>query len=729
MLVSACGASVLYAQMPGRTEHVQVEKVTLGMERIARRSIGHMEAINSVAVSSAVEGYLVPLKPEETPLQEGTEVQKGQILFRIDPTRYQATVQQKEAALEEIQAQLAYAKARKARYERLSKINATSEEEAESANARYEELLASEAEAKANLTRAQKDLEDCTIRAEITGHIGRIQFSEGNYIKKGDVIATIKQLDPIYVRFPLSQYDVNGIFRGPKEIGNATNVKLTTANGREYRDIGKIVIVDNILAGDTDTYTLWAEFANSQKILTPKGIGAMSVSLTDTSQVPLVPLTAVHYDENGAYIYVVDVTKEEKTSEGMITKVLGKVRRVNVPVGSIQGRLQAVYSGVAENSFVISDGAHKVRVGDSIIGIPGIHADTAEQSHFQFDEQKPVTVYTETVASIPDPTVLSCHGARIEAIDRVELRPQVQGILEVDPNLKEGQPISQGSKLFTIDRTRYQAEVAAIQAKIKGLDVRIEDAKNKYDRQVKLKEKNATSDDDVDSAKAIYDELTAKKKGTEAELILANDNLNRCTIQAPINGKIGRIFFSGGNYISDTKAPLATIVQLSPIYVRFYLSENEILSAYGNAETLQNDAEVELVTSDGTVFSETGTIRFCDNEIKTSTDTRNVWAVFNNDNKELQPGGVVSIRVKRKQDKLIPAVPRSAILTDSNGNYLYVMEHNRAVEKRVLCGTTTADSKLTPIFRGINKGDIIITGPFAELQDGTPVNTANTENK
>ena len=106
-----------------------------------------------------------------------------------------------------------------------------------------------------------------------------------------------------------------------------------------------------------------------------------------------------------------------------------------------------------------------------------------------------------------------------------------------------------------------------------------------------------------------------------------------------------------------------------------------------------------------------------------------MWAVFNNDNKELQPGGVVSIRVKRKQDKLIPAVPRSAILTDSNGNYLYVMEHNRAVEKRVLCGTTTADSKLTPIFRGINKGDIIITGPFAELQDGTPVKTANTENK
>lgn len=729
MLVSACGASVLYAQMPGRTEHVQVEKVTLGMERITRRSIGHMEAINSVAVSSAVEGYLVPLTPQDTPLQEGAEVQEGQILFRIDPTRYQATVQQKEAALEEIQAQLDYARARKARYERLAKINATSEEEAESANARYEELMAAESEAKANLARAQKDLEDCTIRAEITGHIGRIQFSDGNYIKKGDIIATIKQMDPIYVRFPLSQYDVNGIFRGSKEIGNATKVKLTTANGREYRDTGKIAIVDNILSGDTDTYTLWAEFSNPQKVLTPRGIGAMSVSLSDTSQVPLVPLTAVHYDENGAYIYVIDVNKEEKTSDGAITRVLGTVRRVNVPIGSIQGRLQAVYSGVSENSFVISDGAHKVREGDSIIGIPGIHADTAEQSNFLYREDDPISVSTQQVVTIPDPTVLTCPGAHIEAINRVELRPQVQGILKVDETLREGYPVSAGSTLFTIDPSRYQAEANAIRAKIKGLDIRIEDALKKYQRQCELQKKNATSDDDVDSAKAIYDELLAKKKGAEAELVLANDNLNRCNITAPINGKVGRIFFSGGNYISDTKAPLATIVQLSPIYVRFYLSENELLSAYGNAETLQSDAEVELVTSAGTVFSETGSIRFCDNVIKTSTDTRNVWAVFNNNNKELQPGGVVSIRVKRKQDKHIPAVPSRAILTDSNGHYVYVMEHNRAVEKRILCGTTAKDSGLTPVFRGIDKDDIIITGPLAELKDGTPVKTANAENK
>ncbi len=720
---------MLYAQMPERTEHVQVEKVTLGMERIARRSIGHMEAINSVAVSSAVEGYLVPLAPQETPLQEGTEVQKGQILFRIDPTRYQATVQQKEAALAEIQAQLSYAKARKARYERLAKINATSEEESESAQARYEELIAAEAEAKANLARAQKDLEDCTIRAEITGHIGRIQFSEGNYIKKGDIIATIKEMHPIYVRFPLSQYDVNGIFRGPKEIGNATKVKLTTANGREYRHTGKIVIVDNILAGDTDTYTLWAEFPNPQHELTPKGIGAMSVSLSDTSQVPLVPLTAVHYDETGAYIYVIDVTKEEKTNTGEITGIMGTVRRVNVPVGSIQGRLQAIYSGVSENSFVISDGAHKVREGDSIIGIPGIHADTAEQSNFLYQENAPITVSTQQVVTIPDPTVLTCPGAHIEAINRVELRPQVQGILTVDEAFTEGRPVSANSTLFTIDSTRYQAEANAIHAKIKRLEVSINDAQKKYQRQLELKKKKATSDDDVDSAKAIYDELLAKKKGAEAELALANDNLRRCNITAPINGKVGRIFFSGGNYISDTKAPLATIVQVSPIYVRFYLSENEILSAYGNAETLQSDAEVELVTSDGAIFSETGSIRFCDNIIKTATDTRNVWAVFNNDNKELQPGGVVSIRVKRKQDKHIPAVPRSAVLTDSNGNYVYVMEHNRAVEKRVLCGKTTADSGLTPIFRGIDKDDIIIAGPLAELQDGTPVKQANTENK
>lgn len=709
MIMLATGACVLNAQMPGATQHVQVEKVTLGKDRITRKSIGHMEAIKSVDVKAAVEGFIQP------PLfKEGDIITKGELLFEIDPTRYKAIVQQREAALEQIEAQIIYAQNRRNRYERLAAGNATSEEEAESARTRLEELKASAVEAQANLAKAKKDLEDCTIRAEITGRIGRINFSPGNYITRGESLVTIKQMDPIYVRFPLSQYDVNGIFRGPKEISNVADVRLTTANGRRYEHGGKIAIVDNILTGDSDTYTLWAEFANPDHMLTPRGIGALNVALTDTQQVCMVPLTAVHYDENGAYIYTVDET--------------GKVARAEATVGSIQGRLQAVYSGVSEGQTIITDGAHKVRVGDTVIGVEAIHEDTAEQSGHKLAEVEPIAATTTTVTTMQDPTIHKCHGARVEAINRVQLRPLVQGILQKQ-EFKEGDLVKAGDILFRIDPTRYQAEVDAMKAQIARLDVSIADAKKKYERQTELLKRNATSKDDAESAKATHDELVAKRKGAEAALILAEDDLTRCTIKAPMDGRIGRVFFSEGNYISDLKTPLATLVQLSPIYVRFFLSENEILSAYRTDEIMKNEAEVTLVTAKGSVHPEKGSIHFADNIIKTATDTQNLWAVFNNEGGKLQPGGVVTIRLNRKSDINLPAVDNKAILTDTSGRFVYTLKHGRANLTRILCGTTNPETGLTPIFAGLKAGDVVITGPLAEITDGTPVQQTETESK
>ena len=90
-------AGTAAAQRPGGMEHVQVEKVTIGKDRITRKSIGHMEAIRSVAVKSAVEGFL-----GEPKFREGSIVKAGDVLFEISPVRYQAAVQQAEAAVEEI---------------------------------------------------------------------------------------------------------------------------------------------------------------------------------------------------------------------------------------------------------------------------------------------------------------------------------------------------------------------------------------------------------------------------------------------------------------------------------------------------------------------------------------------------------------------------------------------------------------------------------------------------
>ena len=693
-------AGVAQAQMMRKQiETVQVEKATTGRDFVARRSIGHIEAVRTVHVRAAVEGFLT-----EVAFKEGSIVKEGDVLFLIDPLRYRAALQQAEAELARLDAQIIYATNNYKRLAKLVEGMAASREEMETALAKLEELKASRTGAQADLTKARKDLQDCTIRAEITGRVGRVEFSAGNYVTAGEQLATIMQTDPIYVRFPLSQSDVNGVFGGHKQIGSVTDVRLTTASGMQYPSSGKIVIVDNLLSGNTDSYTLWAQFDNKNNSLIPKGIGALAITLSDSMEVTMVPLTAVQHDATGSFVYTV---AED-----------GTVARRDVISGSIRGRLQSIYEGLQPGETVITDGAHKIRQNDKVRPIyPEQQAAKSKENRQGKDET--ISVEVATAELKPDPTVLECQGARVEAINRIELRPLVQGIL-AEPTFKEGDLVKKGDVLFSIDPTRYSATVEARKSAIRVLDVRIEDARIKLERQAKLLERRATSKDEYESAKAALDDLVAQKASTEAALVIAEDNLSRCTIRAGIDGRIGRANFSKGNYIADLKTPLAALVQLSPIYVRFSLSENAILSHFGNVDNLVNDTEITLVTATGKPFPEKGHISFGDNVIRTDTDTQNIWAIFDNESHELQPGGVVTIRIARKSDKLVPSIPAAAVQTDTRGRYAYVLRHGRAMPVRLLCGTASEDG-MVPVYSGIQAGERVITSHLAELEDGTPV--------
>lgn len=697
-LVALAGV-VQAQQMRRQAEYVQVEKASIGRDFVARRSIGHIEAVRTVHVRAAVEGFLA-----EVAFKEGAIVQEGDVLFVIDPLRYRAAVQKAEADLARIDAQIIYATNNYKRLTNLVERMAASREELETALARLEELKASRTGAEADLKKAHKDLDDCTIRAEITGRIGRVEFSAGNYITAGEQLATIMQTDPIYVRFPLSQSDVNGVFGGHKQIGSVTDVRLTTASGLQYPGIGKIAIVDNQLSGGTDSYTLWAQFDNKDSTLVPHGISALAIMLTDTMEVTMAPLTAVQHDAAGSFVYTV---AED-----------GTVARRDVISGSIRGRLQSIYEGLQPGESIITDGAHKTRQGAKVKAVYP-EQQTAPTARAQRGEEEAIPVQVAEATLSPDPTVLVCQGARVEAINRVQLRPLVQGIL-AEPAFKEGDIVKKGDVLFSIDSTRYQATVEARKSAIRVLEVRIEDARLKLERQAALLERGATSKDDYESAKASLNDLIAQKASTEAALVIAEDDLSRCTIRAAIDGRIGRVNFSKGNYIADLKSPLAALVQLSPIYVRFSLSENAILSHFGNVDNLVADAEISLVTATGKTYAEKGHVSFCDNVIQASTDTQNIWAVFDNEQHELQPGGVVTIRVARKSDKPVPTIPAAAVQTDTRGRYAYVLRHGRAMLVRILCGSASAEG-LVPVYSGIHVGDKVITSNLAELSDGAPV--------
>lgn len=699
-------AGLSYAQMPGmRAEFVQVERATIGKDRVARKSIGHTEAINSITVRTLVEGYLVGVE-----IEEGATVKKGDILFRIDPLRYEAKVRQAEAAVREIEARIIYAQSQYDRLRELLASQAVSKEDCETALANLEELKAKKAGAEADLTKARKDLEDCTIRAEIDGVTGIFESSCGNYISAGQKLCTIKQMDPIYVRFPLSQADVNGIFRGPRAIRDIADVRLTTAAGRSYPVSGSIEIVDNLVTGSTDSYSLWAKFENAEGVLTPRGISALNIMLTDTAEVTMVPLTAVHHDSTGAYVYTVD-------SEGTVA-------RREVIAGSIQGRLQSIYEGIEPGEIVIADGSHKTRPGAKVTGVfPEEQVSNNSINAPTEADETPIAVKMDEVVAISDPSVLTIQGARVTAIKRVDISPRVQGILT--SHISEGSRVKEGDLLFSIDPTRYQAAVDAQESRVMQLQVRTEDARRKYKRQEELQKTRAASISEVESARATLQEMEAQLKSAEAALTIAKDDLSRCEMRAPINGRIGREAFSSGNYITNSSTALATLVQLSPIYVSFPLSEASVLSHFGNSADLVEQTEVTLITANGTTFPEKGRITVADNAIHAATGTQTFWATFENaQNKEqthvLQPGATVTIKLSRKQDIKLPSVPLGVIQTDTGGRYVYVVRNNRAMKTYVKVGGANDDNRRV-VFSGLKVGDKIITNNLAEMEDGTLV--------
>lgn len=694
--VLVCGTA--WAQMPMLTPHVQVEKATRGQDRIMRRSIGHAEAIRKVQVRPAVEGFL-----SEICFTEGSMVNEGDVLMRINPIRHEAALQQAEAAVAQLNAQMAYAESRYNRLKELMKSQAASEEACETALSKLEELRAELAGAEADLVKARKDLADCTIRAEISGRIGRLALSAGNYVTVGEPLATITQVDPVYMRFPLSQHDVDSLFHGAEGLAEAVEIRMMTANGLRYPHKGAIAIIDNQVSANSDTCTLWAQFDNKDHSLTHGGIGAMYISLSDTAEVTMVPLTAVQHDATGAFVYTVD---EHNT-----------VARRNVTAGTIQGRMQTIYEGLNEGESVITDGSHKTRPGATII--PVYPKEQTVKTAAAPQEAEAVATHAEPVTEITDPTVLTCQGARIEAVNRVELRPLVQGLLE-EPAFREGDMVEKDAVLFRIDPVRYQAAVDSGKAAVARLEVLIVDARAKYERQQKLVKLNASSKDDMESANATLNDLLARQNSAKAALVVAEDNLSRCTVRAGMKARIGRVNYTKGNYITDMKSPLATIMQVSPIYVRFSLSENEILSAYGNVERLMQEAEITLTTATGEEYAEKGRVSFCDNEIQTGTDTQNVWATFENADGRLMPGGVVTISVRRKADFKVPAVPADAVQTDTRGRYVYVLKDGHAVRTEVLCGASTEDG-FTTVFNGLSVGDKVLTTNLSDIEDGTPV--------
>ena len=327
---------------------VVVEPVKRITKSAPKEYIGNEVATDKVDIPSRISGFITGIK-----FKEGSLVKKGDLLFTIEDTTYRAKVQAAKAKLNQVNAELKYAQSNFDRQKKLANKNAVSQSNFEDAKRLVEYNKAKYDEYKADLLDAENNLSYTKIYAPITGRIGKVQHTIGNYVSPSSTaLATIVSVDPIQVKFAVSERDYLNLFKNADEPNANLDISIKLANGKLYGSRGKIAFIDNMVDSDTGTIAIWVDFPNPDMKLQPGGYVTVLLSELLSDKLLGVKLTAALTDKKGNYVFVVDKDN--------------KVQRRDVELGDVVEDQNIVKKGLKADDLVIVDGTHKVRPGDTV---------------------------------------------------------------------------------------------------------------------------------------------------------------------------------------------------------------------------------------------------------------------------------------------------------------------------------------------------------------------------
>jgi multidrug efflux system membrane fusion protein len=264
-------------------------------------TIGNVEAFSTVAVKARVDGQIVTVN-----MREGAAVKKGDVLFRIDPRPYEATLRQAEANALRDAAARDQARSQDRRYQELLEKNFVSKEAYAQIRTNAATAEATAKASEAALENARLNIEYCTIRSSLDGYVGRVLLQAGNLVKANDVnpLVVINQVRPIYVNFGVPEQNLPEVrqymAKGPLA------VEVIPPEPQLPRPHGRLIFIDNAVDPSTGTIRMRAQFDNAEAALWPGQFVNVSVRLYEQADALVVPSTAVQTGPEGQYVYVVD---------------------------------------------------------------------------------------------------------------------------------------------------------------------------------------------------------------------------------------------------------------------------------------------------------------------------------------------------------------------------------------------------------------------------------------
>lgn len=343
--------------------------------------------------------------------------------------------------------------------------------------------------------------------------------------------------------------------------------------------------------------------------------------------------------------------------------------------------------------------------------------------------QQAPEVAVETVKPAPVRLSVKLPG-RTAAYRVAEVRPQVSGII-LERSFEEGAEVKAGDILYRIDPAPYQAAVDSASASLDRAEALASAAKNREERYARLVKVNGVSQQDYDDAAASAKQARADVALARAALASARIDLERTAIKAPIDGRIGRTFVTGGALVDASQAQqLAVITALDPIYVDVAQSSAELLRlkrklASGELETVGNDQlEVKLTLEDGGAYEHAGKLALTEVSVEPQTGSVTLRAVFPNPDGLLLPGMFVRAEIIEGVRDAAIMIPQQAVSRNAQGaGIAYVVNAENMVEERPIDVERAEGSKWL-IASGLASGERIVVEGFQRLRPGghvTPV--------
>ena len=348
---------------------------------------------------------------------------------------------------------------------------------------------------------------------------------------------------------------------------------------------------------------------------------------------------------------------------------------------------------------------------------------TGPQAHAEATASAPAASVDVAAVEVRQVTDWQDYSGRLEAVNRVEIRPLVSGTL-TRIHFKDGDIVNKGDTLFTIDPRPFEAEVARSKALVSSAEARLDYTSHDLERAERLISDNAIARRDFEEKRNAALEAKAALLAAQAQLQTANLNLEYSRITAPVSGRISRAEVTLGNIVSAgaSSVPLTTLVSTANIYAAIEVDEQSYLKFISPSQGgKQQPLKVLLGLANEEGYSRQGHIGSVDNRLDTASGTIRVRAVFDNADGSLLPGLFARVRLGSGSQHEALLIDEKAVGTDQDKRYVLVVDdQGQANYREVKIGAQQGGLRV--VESGLKAGERIVVNGLQRVRPGQQVN-------